>query len=154
MNAGPKGDEGWQEAVGRSRLHFQRAAGEAVAGLRALLDAAALGASGAPAERHEGLAVIARGLDELARALAPEGDDPSLVVLEALLEALDDEIARWERRSAEDPDARTVLRTFLSVREVLWELGLRRASSDAPRRPPEAARAPHGRRVQRVEVES
>jgi len=148
-------DESWQEALTRSRAHFRRAAAEAVAGLRALLDAAALGLGPAGVADQGALAVLARGLDELSAALAPEGGDPSRAVLDTLLDAVDAEIERWEARSAGDEEARMVLRTFLSVREVLWELGVRReGDTGAPgRRAPAAHRRPEGPRVQRVEVE-
>ena len=39
--------------------------------------------------------------------------------------ALQVEIDRWEKRSAEDDSARPVLRAFLGLRELLWELGIR-----------------------------
>jgi hypothetical protein len=42
-----------------------------------------------------------------------------------IAEALDAEIARWEERAKHDADARSVLRAFLGLREVLWELGVR-----------------------------
>ena len=67
------------------------------------------------------------------------------------------EIERWEARSARDPDARAVLRAFLGLRELLWELGLRSDAKAEPesgnRRdsPPRPARK--ARRVQRFDVE-
>jgi len=70
--------------------------------------------------------------------------------------ALDAEIARWEKRAAADGDARAVLRAFLGLRELLWEVGVR------PRPEPAAPPAARGRkagpdrpqgRVQRVHVE-
>jgi hypothetical protein len=89
----------------------------------------------------------------------------SAPLLSALAEALDAEIARWEARARDDAEARAVLRAFLGVRELLWELGLRRRDSapagpEAERRAPTsgaASRSPRPvrrrARVQRVPVE-
>jgi len=161
------------EALERARTHARAAASEALAAARALLDAASLGISGAPSDAHRGIGTLARSLDDLSASLAatPDGLPPS--VLDAITGALDVEIARWEERSSEDPDARAVLRAFLGLREILWELGVRsrgsetahaesaeagaRAERAAPPRGGE--RAPAGerrskkKRVQRVRVQ-
>jgi hypothetical protein len=154
------------------------AAAEGLAAVRALLDAASLGVSGEPSDSHAGLASLARGLDELAASFGGDSRDRSSPMVEAILDALDAEIRRWEARSAGDMEARAVLRAFLGVREILWEFGLRRseASGAEPPRPqsaetdePTPRRAaksagksrtradakpprPSRRRVQRVEV--
>ena len=80
-------------------------------------------------------------------------------LLDGATTALDAEIARWETRSRRDPEARTVLRVFLGLREVLWELGVRE-SSRAESRDPTAGEEPDAppsirrrRRVERVPVE-
>jgi len=154
-------------ALERAGRHARRALGEALAAARALLDAAALTWSGQPADAHAAL----RGLTELldhqsARLAEAEGGVPA-PVMDAILEALDQEIARWERQAREDPDARAVLRTFLGLREILWEFGFRRNPSrqaGEPAAPPRpggvrAGRAKPGngpgrpRRVQRVDVQ-
>lgn len=142
-----------QEALDAARQHGRAAAGEALAALRALLDAAALASSGTPAAEHAWLARPAGLLQELAEELAGQG-----VVAESLLqavaEALDVEIQRWEERAREDADARAVLRAFLGLREVLWEFGVRPGGRPAPR--PEGAPSPRSARrprVQRVRVE-
>jgi hypothetical protein len=128
--------------------------------LRALLDAASLAASGAPAASHAGAATLTRTLERWSSQLSGDGDAGSL--LASLADALDAEIARWQERArGEDPEARAVLRAFLGVRELLWELGVRSRERPAPapvRRRGERGQvggsAPRGRqRVQRVPVE-
>jgi hypothetical protein len=139
-----------EEALERARGHARAAAGEALAALHALLDAATLATSGRPSDGHGLVGPVARVLGGLAADLGAgvgEGAEP---LLAALAEALDAEIARWERRAVDDPDARAVLRAFLGVRELLWEFGVRpaaRPSGPRPRRRPQApasqgARAP------------
>jgi hypothetical protein len=150
------------EALARARRHARSAASESVLAVHALLDAAALAASGLPSDASRLLAPLARLLESLAQGLAPDADAVSAPLLEALAEALDAEIARWEARARDDAEARAVLRAFLGVRELLWELGLRRrerAPGSAPG-DPEPAQGPHGPRpvrrrprVQRVPVQ-
>lgn len=152
------------EALAEARLHAQRAAAESAAALRALLDAATLAARGEPAAAGR-LAPLAEALERIAAWLHPEGDQSGDAVLRALADGLDAEIARWEAKSREDPEARSVLRAFLAVREVLFEMSTRFAT---PRKQePEAAapgdteeRSPRPtrprrprRRVERVAVE-
>jgi hypothetical protein len=145
------------EALGRAREHGRAAAAELLLCLESLLDAASLAASGAPAAAGA-LAPLARTLSGLASDLGRDtrGTDS---LLAALTHALDAEIARWEARSLEDPDARAVLRAFLGMREILWELGLRRPEAPArepgrpARGPARPAPAPRPRRVERVRVE-
>jgi hypothetical protein len=155
------------EALARAGRHARLAAAEALAALRALADAGALVATGAPSERVRGLAALARGAAEVESLLrgAPSASGDAL--LRALAEALDAEIARWEGRSAADADARAVLRAFLGLRELLWEVGVRAPRVDGPAaatpRPARAearrtsAAAPRPRppapRVQRIRVE-
>ncbi len=152
------------EALARARQHARNAASEAVAAIHALLDAAALATSGLPSEANGVLAPLARLLESVSEGLAPESAVVSAPLLTALADALDAEIARWEARARDDVEARAVLRAFLGVRELLWELGLRRrespsgAPATAPRSPaPDSARAPRPvrrrSRVQRVPIE-
>jgi hypothetical protein len=122
-----------EEALERARGHARLALSEALATARALLEAASLAASGAPAEAHTGLAELSRALEALERRLAGEGRLVAGPLVEAILDALDAEIARWERRSQDDGDARAVLRAFLGLREILWEFGMRREGEPAPR---------------------
>lgn len=139
-----------QEALARAGRHARAALGESLAAVRALLDAASLAATGRPSDDQRALASASRTLDALADQL--RGADTGAALLTAALEALDDEIERWEERSREDPEARPVLRAFLGMREILWELGVRPQDPVSQRRqgPRSAQRAPG---VQRVPVE-
>jgi hypothetical protein len=149
------------EALAEARAHARRAAAEAAAALRALLDAATLAARGEAAAAGR-LAPLAEALDQLSAWLSPEQESDADAVLRALADGLDAEIARWEAKSREDPEARSVLRAFLAVREVLWELGSRfsaTTSEQTPAPPPDdtpeppARRRRARRRVERVAVE-
>ena len=139
-----------EEALSRAGRHARAALGEALAAVRALLDAASLATSGLPSDDQRALAGAARPLDALSEQL--RGGDSGATLLMAALEALDEEIERWEARSREDPEARPVLRAFLGMREILWELGVRPQDPGSPRgrRPRRPDGAP---RVQRVPVE-
>lgn len=147
-----------EEALLRVRDHARAATAEAALAARALLDAASLGASGVPAAGHEPLRGALRWLEDLA---ANAGGSEGRRWLSALSDALDAEIARWEARSRSDPEARGVLRAFLGLRELLWELGLQApAPPDAPatappraptRRP--ATRRAASRRLERVPID-
>jgi len=161
---GPEAPETVEEALSRARRHGRAAAAESVAALQALLDAAALGLAGRAAEQDALLGPLSRSLEELRALLAPDASLSASSLLGALFDALDAEIARWELRSHEDPDARAVLRAFLGVREILWEIGARgdepAASAQGGGADPGSAREPargahpRGRpRVQRVPVE-
>ncbi len=153
------------EALAEARAHARRAAAESAAALRALLDAATLTARGEPAAAGR-LAPLAEALERIADWLHPEGGQSGDAVLRALADGLDAEIARWEAKSREDPEARSVLRAFLAVREVLFEMSTRFAAppreeevaepepADTAERPPRPARARRARRrVERVAVE-
>ena len=137
-----------EAALERSRRHARAALAEALACAHALLDAAALATSGVPAASHGWLAAFAGTLQDAAETLSPHAEGGDL--LEAVAAALDDEIARWEQRADDDPDARAVLRAFLGVRELLWELGVRR-DSGVRRRSSRVTRPEP--RVQRVNVQ-
>jgi len=126
-------------ALERAQGHARLALSEGVCAARALLDAAALSVGGEPPEAFASLGQVARMLDDLSAGLAGDGLQLGIPGFDAVLGALDAEIARWESRSQSDPDARAVLRAFLGLREILWEFGLRRAGGeggkpfDAPR---------------------
>jgi hypothetical protein len=148
------------EALARARGHARLAAAEAAAALRALLDAAALAATGVPGDELRGIGALARRLEALDAAFR-HGSAGTETLIATLAEALDAEIARWEARSAHDADARAVLRAFLGLRELLWELGVRPAG-EAAAAPAGGAPAPRAAarggvraapRVQRVPVE-
>jgi hypothetical protein len=157
--AGRVPPEDARRALVRAGRHARAACREAALSLRALLDAAALASAGVPAETHAALRGAAHWIDALARGVAPE-DGADARLAQALADALDAEIARWEARASQDPDARAVLRAFLGVRELLWELGVR-ADAPAPDAPAEARRAarpaerpaPRRRRVERARVQ-
>lgn len=125
--------EGPDEALRRAREHLQRAALESVAAARALVDAA-VRASGAEAAGRGSLADdLKSALDDWTRSL--ESDHSFRMprnLVEPLSRALDAEIARWEKRSSSQEEARLVLRAFLGLRELLWELGMR-PDDDGPR---------------------
>jgi hypothetical protein len=141
------------EALARARKHARNAASESLAALRALLDAAALGLSSEPAEQHRVLATLARALDDLSERLSTGNTDVSSLILDAL----NSEIRRWEGRSQDEPEARAVLRAFLGMREILWELGIRSSGAQEPSSRSRADDPPAPRdkppRVQRVEVQ-
>ncbi|MGI9431543.1 MAG: hypothetical protein ACR2PQ_04980 [Myxococcota bacterium] len=131
------------EALEQARQHGRAAAAEATAAVRALLDAAALGATGSTSDNIPALQSMRSSLDDLHRWL--EGGQASTAVVVALAEALETEIRRWESRGAQDAEARAVLRAFLGVRELLWELGVRAPAGNptAPEPPPDpTAKAP------------
>ena len=151
------------EALAEARRHGQQAAASFALALRALLDAATLAARGEPAAGGR-LAPLAEALERAAGWLGEGGEPPGDAVLRALADGLDAEIARWEAKSREDPEARSVLRAFLAVREVLFEMssrfGARREpesaapDADTDERPPRASRPRRSRRrVERVAVE-
>jgi len=152
------------EAAARARRHAHAAIVEALASVSALLDASSLALNGQAAARNALFGPIARILEGLRAEIdgsATTGEVAAL--LHSIAEALDAEIARWERRAETDPEARAVLRAFLGLRELLWEFGIRResdagASAKGSTRParkkgsPTAARRKQPR-VQRVTVE-
>jgi hypothetical protein len=130
-----------EEAVARALEHGRLALAETAAAARCLLDAAALATTGAPSEAHAGLR---RAAEWLARGESLARDATGRRAQRWMREvaaALDAEIARWEASSRDDPEARAVLRAFLGVREILWEIGLRPRAARSPARGPAAADA-------------
>lgn len=140
------------EALERARNHALSAAAESAAALAALLDAAALATTGRAA-RETPASGLGQGLEALRRWIEPEAVRDGASLLRAVADALDAEISRWEERSRKEPDARGVLRAFLGVRELLWELGVR--PSDHAEEPTEVREAPKEPvpRVQKIAVE-
>jgi hypothetical protein len=151
------------EALQRARLHGRAAAAESFAAVRALIDAAALTSGGRAADASRLLGPIAKLFESLGNDLGSNAIDGSTRVLESIASAIDDEIAVWEERARSDTEARTVLRAFLGLREVLWEFGVRRASPAPERgaadrsrtgaRPRTQTPRPTRARVQRVPVQ-
>ncbi len=153
----------FDRAIARARVHFGNATREALAAVVAVLEAGGR-ASGLDPEQTERLAAsFARRFEAQFERLKDGALLPGAILV-PLEEALAREITRWEERSKHDPDARAVLRAFLGLRELLWELGLRgettedagpdRADDRASRGTPPKPAASAGReRVQRFEVE-
>lgn len=144
---GPEAAQSVEAALARAGHHARNAAAETLEALRALLDAIAILVGGAPAESNPVLSGAAEWLERLAGELASGPRDAALT--RALSDALDAEISRWEDRARSDPDARAVLRAFLGVRELLWELGVR----PTPKTPQAAYPAPEPKRARRKRVE-
>jgi len=138
-------------ALSRARSHGQAAITEALAATLALLDAASLASSGEPAHANAIFAPAARALDNL-RSQITDPDREPVQLLQSVVSALDAEIARWEDRARDDADARSVLRAFLGVRELLWEFGIRSAdpSSARPPKQPKQSAPRSGRRAKKV----
>ena len=112
--------------------------------IHALLDAASLASNGQPSQSNPWLGPLGRLLESLSDGLIGEPSKTAEPLLQAVAEALDVEIARWEERARDDGEARAVLRAFLGLRELLWEFGLRRAAPAETRvetRPRPAAKA-------------
>jgi len=156
------------EALERARDHLLRAALEGIEAARALAEAAARSSGFADGSEDSIAENVKKTLENLRAALRENASYvfPSRFT-EPLAEALESEIKRWERRSRTDEDARLVLRAFLGMRELLWDLGMRH-ETEPPRQgtPPkprnakrsrpasESARAtPRRERVQRFDVE-
>ena len=159
----------FDEAVGRAREHLRRATLEGLEAATALLEAASSVSGTGPAT--EGISAdLLRGIERILHGLRSNGRFAfPEAVTGPLEEALAREIARWEIRSKSDQAARPVLRAFLGLRELLWELGMRTTqtassqtdstasstnapSGDGPAKNSEEA-PPRKRRVQRFDVE-
>jgi hypothetical protein len=146
----------------RARRHGRAAAAEGMAMVQALVDAASLASGGRPSDASRlfgPLSKLLEGLgDELMRGTA---DRPS-ELFATIAAAIDSEVAYWEKQAHDDTEARTVLRAFLGLREVLWEFGVKReptgAGTAVPKRRPPSTRSRAGAaggapRVQRVPVQ-
>ncbi len=121
-------EESPAEALLRARRHARRGVSELILAVRALLDAAALGLSHQPARDHALFAPLSQILDDWSTTMGGSEDDIGTLILDAL----ETEIARWESRSREDEEARSVLRAFLGLREFLWEMGIRSKQDSSP----------------------
>ncbi len=148
------------ESLERARAHLRQATLEGLEAGRALLQFAMRQSGLADPATDSWLVSLQRNLEDLITGLR---DNASFTlptaISEPLAAALEAEIKRWERRSQTDPDARLVLRAFLGLRELLWELGMRHDAQPASResRPnsdPRPAAPPARDRVQRFDVES
>lgn len=139
-----------ESALRSAAEHARNALAEGTAAARFLLEAAALGSTGAPAVESALLREVVQGLERAGRMLEGGNRLDAERWMARVSEALEAEIARWEARGRDDPEARAVLRAFLGVREVLWEFGLR---PPVPKPRPERPVARPGERLQRVTVE-
>jgi hypothetical protein len=146
-----------EQALERARRHGRAAIVEALEAARALLDALALGLTGEPADARRGLGALTQLLEGLAERFDQGASEAAAPIVQALAEALDAEISRWEKRAHEDTEARAVLRAFLGLRELLWEIGVRPSPGASDARPtrdkPGPKRAGRRSRLQRVRVE-
>lgn len=136
-----------EEAMAQAAEHGRRALAESLAAARALTDAATLAMGSKPDSPPASIGLVRRTLDDLA-AWSEHGLE-SRELLGAVADALDAEVARWERRARRDPDARAVLRAYLGLREILWELGVRRDARSPASRPGATARKPRESRSRR-----
>ncbi len=116
------------QALARSLGHAGNSASEAVLVLRALMDALSIDLVDKTVAEHaepdSPLAKMSEGLETWADALRIGSKNPSREAIDALLDALDHQIWQWEAKSRNDDDARGVLRAFLGIREIVWELGM------------------------------
>lgn len=133
------------EAVSRARKHLLTAWTEGIEAAQALLEAAGIATDRAGSTSGRATQPSAppasdplrAGLDDLMSALRRAGLlQPPPALMQALSEALEREVRRWEARSRSDPEARLVLRAFLVLRELAWELGMSRETPDAGRSTP------------------
>ena len=144
------------EALARARHHGRAAAGESVAALQALVEATSLATRGRGADSSRLLGPMAKLFESLVDDLRRDGGAGASRILDAIAAAIDEEIARWQDRAGDDVEARTVLRAFLGLREVLWELGVRRGAAGRNASRDAAAGAkprPSGPPIQRVPVQ-
>lgn len=112
------------ESIARARRHVGNATREAFAALEAILEAGGRASGLDPGQIERLAAGVAQRLEAPLGRLREGALSPSALA-RPLDEALAREIARWEARSQHDPDARAVLRAFLGLRELLFELGMR-----------------------------
>jgi hypothetical protein len=147
------------QALAQARQHGRAAVGESLAALQALVEATSLATRGRNADTSRMLGPVAKLFEGLIDDLGRDGNGAPRL-LEAIAVAVDEEIERWQDRAVDDVEARTVLRAFLGLREVLWEIGVRRSAprsrsrGGAPRTSGEpGGPRPARPRIQRVPVE-
>ena len=166
-----------EEALGRAHRHTRHSLSEGLAAAASFIEAVSIAVGSESGESHHALTRLADRIEVWREAITRRGGLLSLPLAEGLLKALDAEVARWEVRARQDPDARAVMRAILGLREILWELGVRhppasgsdpRMSSERDADPPRSASRGAGaegaastpqedgqrrRRVQRVRVQ-
>jgi len=146
-------------ALQRARQHLRNSALEGAQAISALIEATLHASDLTNVAADSMIGQIQQQLEELI-AVLQGGSSFRMprVLAEPLAAALDAEIRRWEHRSQSDPDARLVLRAFLGMRELLWEIGMRspeqKAPASSPGKPPAAKDpGPTRDRVQRFKLE-
>ena len=100
------------QALQRARAHALRAVGEALAAAQAIVDAASIGVAGRKDAAHPVLRGLSELLDEQSRRLREDGSQVPVPVMTAILDALDQEIARWEKRAERDAALHGLLSAF------------------------------------------
>lgn len=128
----------FDDAMARARGHLRASTIESLEAARALIEAARHAADASPPAPDSLAGDLDAALDAWIEALR-SGRRLSLPPRLALplLRALEREIERWQARSHRDGDARVVLRAFLGLRELLWELGVRGATATGRAAPPD-----------------
>jgi hypothetical protein len=147
------------EALQRARQHLRASALEGAQAVSALIEATMHASDLTSVAADSIIGQIQQQLADLIAVLQGNSSfNMPRALAEPLVAALDAEIRRWEHRSQSDPDARLVLRAFLGMRELLWEIGMRSPDPKTPRsskdKPP-ASKHPHPTRdrVQRFKIE-
>ena len=116
-----------EEAFERIRLHSQRASLEGLAAAGAALDVLRLlGGGEGVFERLQAPADLMALIDEWIRGLEKERlEGRPTGWADPLLAAVQIEIDRWEETARSDPAARPVHLTFVGLRRLLEEIGVR-----------------------------
>lgn len=148
-----------EEALRRARAHLVQAALEGLEAMHLLLEAATSSSGLAGPSGNFWTDPLRDSLENLRKTLRENASFALPTAFSApLAAALEAEIKRWEERSQTDPDARPVLRTFLGLRELLWELGMRRepppeSQASAARSESRSPARPKRDRIQRFDIE-
>ncbi len=116
-----------EEALAKALQHARSAISEILQALGHLIDATALATTNQDSNAREWLDMAQRALGSLGSALDERPKTTDVQAIDAVLDALDQEIQRWQTQADESPEARAVLRAYLGLREILWEFGFRRA---------------------------
>jgi hypothetical protein len=147
------------EALQRVRKHLRNSTLEGAQAISALIEATMHASDLKSVAADSMIGQIQQQLEDWITVLEG-GSSFSMprALTEPLVAAVDAEIKRWERRSQTDPDARLVLRAFLRMRELLWEIGMRSPEQKTPSSSMHEAPAPKDvgstrDRVQRFKLE-
>lgn len=116
-----------EEALAKALQHARSAISEILQALGHLIDATALATTSQDSSAREWLDMAQRALGSLGSALDERSKSNDAQAIDAVLDALDQEIQRWQAQAETSPEARAVLRAYLGLREILWEFGFRRS---------------------------